>query len=59
MPSAPNPFAGVRLRSIRLHSLRFRFNDARRDSLEFRSTAEVAAEVDELLALQGVSGCLT
>ena len=58
MPLTPNRFGNVRLCSIRLPSLRFRFNDVRRDSPEFRSTAEVAAEVIALLAVQGVHKCL-
>jgi hypothetical protein len=54
MPSARGPFMSVHRRPKALQSLSFQFISVRRGTREFRSTAEVIAEVNPLLIVQRV-----
>jgi hypothetical protein len=54
MPSARDPFTRVQIRPNRLRLLGFQFISVHRNSLQFKSTAEVNAEVNPLRAVQGV-----
>ena len=54
MPSARDPFMRVQFSPICLQLLRFQFVSVHQNSPQFKSTAEVIAEVNPLRAVQGV-----
>ena len=54
MPSARDPFMSVQIGPNRLRFLGFQFISVHRNSLRFKSTAEVTAEVNPLRAVQRV-----
>ena len=54
MPSARDPFMRVQMGPNRLRLLGLQFISVHRNSLQFKSTAEVNAEVNPLRAVQRV-----